>query len=132
MKKDLLTKCRFYKGEPECPTKFINSRASLFWESEKLWVDNGGDARHSSIIFLVNCGLSDEDMQLARKPADFLDIPLGLRAIMFELLCRYSDVDPRDKASFFLNTVLPEYMNSSSINTANDIRSPSGEKIFTR
>lgn len=50
---------------------------------------------------------------------------------MFELLCRYSDVDPRDKSSFFLNTVLPEYMNSSSINTVNDIRSPSGENILT-
>lgn len=110
MKKDLLAKCRFYKGETECPSQFLNSRASLFWESEKLWIDNGGDAQQSSIILLVKSGLSDEHMQLARKPADFLDVPLDLRAIMFELLCHYSDVAPKDEASFFLDVVLPEYL----------------------
>lgn len=109
-KEELLKICKYYKGETECPSKFINSRASLFWESEKLWVEKEGEAQRSSIILLVECGLSDEHIQLARKPADFLDIPLELRAIMFELLCRYSDIDPKNEALFFLNTVLPEYL----------------------
>lgn len=109
-KNELLAQCRFFKGEDFCPAKFDTPRGSLFWESERSWVAAAGEADHSLVLALVECGLSDEHMQLARKPSEFVNIPLDLRAIMFVNLCHYSGNSPMHEARFFLDVVLPEYL----------------------
>lgn len=110
-RKELLAKCRYYTGANNCPRKTEReNRGYLFWISERMWVLGNGQAPKESLRFLANCGLSDESMQLAHKPAEYLEIPLDLRAYMFENFCRYSDNSPADDAKFFADTVLREYL----------------------
>ena len=109
---ELIKKCRFYKGESECPDEMKRYiRGYLFWNAERLWVSQNGIAEASSILFLVNCGLSDEDLLLGQCNEELIDMSLDLRAIMFQLFCRYSDISPLEEAKFFVSTVLPEYIN---------------------
>ena len=37
---NLLTFCRYYKGEEECPAELKETGASNFWNYEKYWVDS--------------------------------------------------------------------------------------------
>lgn len=112
MQEELIKQCRFYKGESECPDEMKHYiRGYLFWNAEQLWVSQHGIADASSILFLVNCGLSDEDLLLRQCDEAIIDISLDLRAIMFQLFCRYSDISPLEEAKFFVSIVLPEYLN---------------------
>jgi len=111
MKKNLLSKCRYYKGEASLPSELVSvKRGMLYWKAEKKWVESDGCAPHESILFMVECGLSDEHLLLAGKPSEFLKIPLSLRAFLFEAFCHYSDSEPGDSARYFLESVLPGYL----------------------
>lgn len=61
MSKDLLlTYCRYYKGEEECP--FEDNEDRLFWQYEQFWYDSQAkkDEHLSELIAdYINAGLSD-------------------------------------------------------------------------
>ena len=39
--KELISQCRYYRGQDECP--FHENRIAWFWEMERLYVMNGGE-----------------------------------------------------------------------------------------
>lgn len=111
MKKNLLSKCRYYKGESSFPSELVSAkRGLLYWKAEKKWVESDGRAPRESLLLMVECGLSDEHLLLAGEAAEYLKIPLNLRAFLFETFCHYSDSAPGDNARYFLESVLPGYI----------------------
>lgn len=41
--KALVDKCRYYKGESECPESIVQTGKRYLWEYEKRWVELGGN-----------------------------------------------------------------------------------------
>lgn len=110
-KNELLAQCRYYKGEEECPKELCHKRRGmLFWESERHWVARGGKIKQDSVTLMLNVGLSDAHLIQAKKPKEFIKIPLALRAFLFEMFIHYSGQDPASEAIFFRDVVLPEYL----------------------
>ena len=75
-REDAIKLCRYYHGERECPLKEQDS--IMFWEYERIWVDNTVSADLSFGDLLsdyLNAGLKDFEK--------FDDTPITLKALLF-------------------------------------------------
>ena len=74
---ELISQCRFYKGEDECPySENYKPECHFFWEYEKVWVNlelEESPNLESGLAYLERC------CPYAAK--DNPDVPLGLQAI---------------------------------------------------
>jgi hypothetical protein len=100
---DLLAKCKFYKGEDDCPygVPFI------CWECEEMYVEHMSKGDESffkdAVDFYCHLGL---DM----VPELNDDNPIEVKAIMFERFCHNSDTDPEILARYFTKYYLREWL----------------------
>lgn len=75
---ELLKYCRYYKGEDEDPQEGNNSRDSMFWLYEKLWVEHEelhGDNPFNTIEY-IRSGLE--------KFSEGDGVPITLKALLFD------------------------------------------------
>ena len=85
-KKRLLERCKFYKGEEDCP----KDDTSLGWEVEEMWVNSLLKDKTKPI---------DDAIASFRKlvPADPLykdGTPEAVQALLFERYCHNCDIEP--------------------------------------
>lgn len=83
----LLSRCKFYKGEAECPENVF----FLGWEVEESWVTAllGGDSKplDDAVGLFRRLGFPDDPL--------FKDgTPVAVQALLFERFCHNSDSDP--------------------------------------
>lgn len=79
-KKDLLPFCRYYKGEKERP-KETNE---LFWEYEKVWVENSENPKEDSENFKTVSGWLDDYLKADLAAFSNGDgVPISLKALLF-------------------------------------------------
>ena len=83
----LLKRCKFYKGEDDCPPeKFF-----LVWECESLWVhcllENDTKTLDDAVTFFHK--LVDQSDPLFKDGT-----PIAVQALLFERFCHQSDDDP--------------------------------------
>ncbi len=59
--KDLIAKCRYYKGEDECPESLFEKNVSSNWTYEKIWVQNDDmrDENNFNMLGYLDNGLKD-------------------------------------------------------------------------
>lgn len=93
-KSSLLAKCKYYKGEEECP----DGVPFTSWECEEMYVRHMAigdkDFFKSDVDFYCNLGL-DKVLELND------DNPIEVKALMFERFCHNSDNDPELLAKYF-------------------------------
>ena len=85
-RKDLLSSCRYYKGEKENP--FDNSPARYVWNIEKDWVDGMTndevcDGLSAALNHYIHVGYKDFDK--------FDDTPITLKSMLLSLLEKWNE-----------------------------------------
>ena len=90
----LLAKCKFYKGEKECP----DNVSFISWECEEMYVRYmaKGDEGFFKDVVTTYCNLC-----LDKVPELKDDNPIEVKALMFERFCHNSDTDPELLANYF-------------------------------
>lgn len=101
-KSALLAKCKFFKGEKECP-----ENAFFFgWECEEMYVDHMAidDKAYfkSAVDFYCKLGL-DQVSELNDET------PIEVKALLFERYCHNSDTDPALLAGSFPNYFIRQW-----------------------
>lgn len=83
----LLKRCRFYKGEENCPDDIF----FWGWECESIWVhcllDNDTKTLDDAVSFFRK--LIDQSDQLFKDGT-----PIAVQSLLFERFCHQSDDDP--------------------------------------
>ena len=99
----ILAKCKYYKGEKECPddVPFIS------WECEEMYVRHmaKGDSGSFKSAVEIYCNLG-----LDKVPELNDDNPIEVKALMFERFCHNSDTDPKILAKYFPNFYAREWL----------------------
>ena len=82
-KQQLLVFTRFYKGENECPARFVGGRAEDLWSIERDWVSE-------SLADHVNAEYAEDYIRYVKPkvPAEY-GIPISLLAYIFHRLGKY-------------------------------------------
>ena len=93
-KSSLLAKCKYYKGEEDCPYGVPLTS----WECEEMYVRHmaigDSDFFKSDVDFYCKLGLD-------KVPELNDDNPIEVKALMFERFCHNSDSDPKSLAKSF-------------------------------
>lgn len=87
---ELISCCKYYKGEDECPKSYENTTKESFWRGEKAWVDADNLANITEEGIAVRDRLSSEKRKLAER---YTDVQFGI-IIFIETL--FSSHDPYD------------------------------------
>ncbi|MBQ7426876.1 MAG: hypothetical protein IJV20_06475 [Prevotella sp.] len=102
---ELLSKCKFYKGEEDCPKGVF----FFGWECEYMYVkhmatgDNG--FFRTDIDIFCKFGLD--------KVPELQDgTPIEIQALLFERYCHNCDTDPKTLASSFPNYYVRKWHNN--------------------
>ena len=71
-----MDKCKFFKGEQECPEAICNAGKAMFWEYERIWCSMRDTYEMCAILdAYLDAGLEDFD------PDD--GTPMTLKALLF-------------------------------------------------
>lgn len=74
-KEELISSCRYYKGEKECPFDGI---AANLWDYEKAWVDN-----HSAKDSILSICLEEYNGHGFTHLEEYDGVPITLKALLF-------------------------------------------------
>lgn len=88
-KDELLTYCRYYKGEKECP--FTNQNDIMFWDYERIWCEQ---QRMRNPI--VHDMVRDYNLAGLASYEPYDGTPLSLKALLFNRYCHWSSGSPYD------------------------------------
>ena len=90
----LIAKCKFYKGEEDCP----DGIPFICWECEEMYVEQlvSGNGSFFKDVVDFYCQLG-----LDKVPELKDDNPIEVKALMFERFCHNSDSDPKSLAKSF-------------------------------
>ena len=91
---DMLSKCKFYKGEEDCPKGVF----FFGWECEYMYVKHiaAGDNGFFKSALDLFCKLG-----LDKVPELQDGTPIEIQALLFERYCHNSDIDPKTLACSF-------------------------------
>ncbi len=90
----LIAKCRFYKGEKDCP-----DRVPFFaWECEERFVHFMMSGHYEPLNDAVNAFCS---LGLDKEPALHDGTPIEVQALLFNRYCYQSDISPEKLAKTF-------------------------------
>lgn len=98
---ELLTSCRYYKGEKENPYKDGNK--ALFWEYEKKWLDMFLDESQTLIKYrdeYVKDGLLDFESKD--------NVPTTLKSILYNRFLYWSEGSPDEFRKFYKEQYLAQ------------------------
>lgn len=99
MKKDeLILNCRYYKGENKCP--FETYPLNWFWDMERVYVENGGEAGGEATYYL----------RLGGK--QYPGIPLNLVTVMFTSWGKFNSDIKNTMSKFY--ALVDDYLNAAS------------------
>lgn len=90
-KSEIMSKCRYYRGESQCPSSFIDTPKELFWYEERAFVTTGQNIEEWERRGVdVKANLTGEKLRNANRytPQEF-----GIIVFIEE---HYSRFDPYD------------------------------------
>lgn len=116
-KSRLLKRCKYYKGEKECP--FEKEMTFWGWQCEEFWVrcllKNDTAPLDSAVAFyrkLVD--LSDPSLQDGT--------PIAVQTLLFERFCHNSDTDPLFLADYFPGFYVRYFKNNNCDHSSPETR----------
>ena len=95
MNANLISLCRYYKGEKKCP--FTDERENL-WFYEKTWIDmnEAKESFEEMITDYVSRGLTSFE--------EYDDVPIALKALLWERFVHWIGVDPDAFKTWYVET----------------------------
>lgn len=100
-KEELLTSCRYYKGEKKNP--YEDAIKSMFWEYEKKWLDMFLDESQTLIKYrdeYVKDGLLDFESND--------DVPITLKSMLYNRFLYWSEGTPNEFKKFYKKQYLAQ------------------------